>query len=49
MFTGIIEATGTVAAISHNGTNTSFWIESSLAPELKVDQSVAHNDACLTV
>lgn len=29
--------------------NYSFWIESSLSKELKVDQSVAHNGACLTV
>lgn len=49
MFTGIIEALGEVTAVSANGTNKSFAIRSALAPELKVDQSVAHNGVCLTV
>ncbi|MFT3981701.1 MAG: riboflavin synthase [Ferruginibacter sp.] len=49
MFTGIIEQTGTVSALETNGTNISFWIESVLAPELKVDQSLSHNGVCLTV
>lgn len=49
MFTGIIETTATVAAIAHEGSNVHFTIESSLAPHLKIDQSVAHNGVCLTV
>ncbi len=49
MFTGIIETTGRVAAIEPEGTNLIFRIESSLTPELKVDQSVSHNGVCLTV
>lgn len=49
MFTGIIESTGLVAAIDAEGTNLTFTIESSLAPELKIDQSVSHNGVCLTV
>jgi riboflavin synthase len=49
MFTGIIENTGTVAEVITNGTNRSFWIESAIAGELKIDQSVAHNGVCLTV
>jgi riboflavin synthase len=49
MFTGIIETIGQVALVRLDGTNTDFWIESALAPELKVDQSVAHNGVCLTV
>ena len=49
MFTGIIEATGTVASIEAEGTNLTFRIESSMAPELKIDQSVSHNGVCLTV
>jgi len=32
-----------------NGTNRSFWIESDLSQELKVDQSVSHSGICLTV
>jgi riboflavin synthase len=49
MFTGIIEKTGVVEEIISNGTNKAFWITSSLANELKVDQSVSHNGVCLTV
>ncbi len=49
MFTGIIEATGTVTAISENGTNKTFIISSPLSHELKIDQSVSHNGVCLTV
>lgn len=49
MFTGIIENTGKIAAISARGTNLSFWISSPISDELKVDQSVSHNGVCLTV
>ena len=49
MFTGIVEKTGRVAAIQAEGTNLTFTIESLLATELKVDQSVSHNGICLTV
>jgi riboflavin synthase len=49
MFTGIIETTGKVKDIIVKGTNRSFWIESPLSGELKIDQSVAHNGVCLTV
>ncbi len=49
MFTGIIESTGTIRAVSAAGTNKTFLVDSSLAPELKVDQSLAHNGVCLTV
>lgn len=49
MFTGIIETLGSVVAISSSGTNTNFEIETSLGPELKIDQSVSHNGVCLTV
>lgn len=49
MFTGIIETTGRVSAIEADGTNLTFRIESTLAPELKIDQSVSHNGICLTV
>lgn len=49
MFTGIIEAIGTIASIETEGSNVHFFIRSGITPELKVDQSVAHNGVCLTV
>ncbi|MGN6567378.1 MAG: riboflavin synthase [Flavipsychrobacter sp.] len=49
MFTGIIETTGLVKSVQHNGSNVELWIESSITHELKIDQSVAHNGVCLTV
>ncbi len=49
MFTGIVEAMGTVIGRTENERNVDFWIESPFSAELKVDQSVAHNGACLTV
>jgi riboflavin synthase len=49
MFTGIIEAMGRIERVAEQGTNKSFWIESSLASRFKVDQSIAHNGVCLTV
>ena len=49
MFTGIIETLATITAIETEGTNVTFTLKSSLAHELKIDQSVAHNGVCLTV
>ncbi len=49
MFTGIIEAVGTITSIESKGTNKSFWIESAISEELKVDQSLSHEGVCLTV
>jgi len=49
MFTGIIETTGFIKNIAVSGSNRSFWIESSISQELKLDQSVSHNGICLTV
>jgi len=49
MFTGIIETMGTVAAVTADGSNLQFTIESTIAGKLQVDQSVAHNGVCLTV
>ena len=49
MFTGIIESVGQIVRLESSGTNTHFWIESPLGPELKVDQSISHNGVCLTV
>lgn len=49
MFTGIIEALGTVTNVRAEGTNQHFTIASPFAAELQIDQSVAHNGVCLTV
>jgi len=49
MFTGIIEEKGTITDIISAGTNKTFWIESPISIELKIDQSVAHSGVCLTV
>jgi len=49
MFTGIIESRGTITRIIPNGSNLDFWISAPITPELKIDQSVAHNGVCLTV
>ncbi len=49
MFTGIIESLGTITKIEVEGTNKHFTIESPISKELKIDQSIAHNGACLTV
>jgi riboflavin synthase len=49
MFTGIIEQKGIIKDVTISGTNRSFYVESSISPELKVDQSVSHDGVCLTV
>ena len=49
MFTGIIETMGQIKEIASKGTNRSFWVESTLFSDLKVDQSISHNGVCLTV
>lgn len=48
MFTGIVETMGKVVAIDR-ADNTTFIVESTLTPELRIDQSVSHNGVCLTV
>ena len=49
MFTGIIEAFGEVKGLEKEGENLHITLNSDLASELKVDQSLAHNGVCLTV
>lgn len=49
MFTGIIEDLGLVKELEKENNNLHLTIESGLAPELKIDQSVSHNGVCLTV
>jgi riboflavin synthase len=49
MFTGIIEALGSIVSVEDSGTNRVFWVESAISKELKPDQSVSHDGVCLTV
>ena len=49
MFTGIIEAFGTITQLEKEGENIHIRLKSNLTSELKIDQSVAHNGVCLTV
>ncbi|PHI18562.1 riboflavin synthase [Lewinellaceae bacterium SD302] len=49
MFTGIIETTGLIQRIQHEGTNVHYTVKSELSPELRIDQSLAHDGCCLTV
>ncbi|MFZ0490188.1 MAG: riboflavin synthase [Salegentibacter sp.] len=49
MFTGIIEEVGEIKELRHEAGNLHITIQANLGPELKVDQSVAHNGVCLTV
>jgi len=49
MFTGIIETLGKVTDLRREQGNLHITVESSIAAELKIDQSVAHNGVCLTV
>ncbi len=49
MFTGIIESTGKLLAVSKEGSNLRLRMQANFTHELKVDQSVAHNGICLTI
>ncbi len=49
MFTGIIEELGEIVSLETHRTNLNIIIKATIASELKVDQSVAHNGVCLTV
>ena len=49
MFTGIIESVGEIKSLRNEDGNLHLTVISSIAPELKIDQSVAHNGVCLTV
>lgn len=48
MFTGIVEKTGKIVDIQRDKTNIHFTIETPLAQEMKIDQSMAHDGVCLT-
>jgi len=49
MFTGIIEELGTVKNIAKEKGNLVLTIEASFAKKLKLNESVSHNGACLSV
>ena len=49
MFTGIIESVGKIKTLTKEGENLHIEVQSDLASELKIDQSVSHNGVCLTV
>ena len=49
MFTGIIESIAKVEDIKNYKGNLQITYKSSIAKELKVDQSVCHDGACLTI
>ena len=49
MFTGIIEALGQVVKLEKDRGNLHITVKADFTPELKIDQSVAHNGVCLTV
>jgi len=49
MFTGIIETLGSVTKVEKEGANQTFCMESSIASEVRIDQSISHNGVCLTV
>ncbi len=49
MFTGIIETMGEITDVQREQSNVHFSVRSSISHELKIDQSVSHNGACLTV
>ncbi|MDB5017176.1 MAG: riboflavin synthase alpha chain [Mucilaginibacter sp.] len=49
MFTGIIETLGKITDLQHEQGNLNITVQSAIAAELKIDQSVSHNGVCLTV
>ncbi len=49
MFSGIVEALGTVTRIDREGDNVHITLRAPFTDQLHIDQSVAHNGVCLTV
>lgn len=49
MFSGIIETVGEVVNLQKEKNNLHLTLKSNFTPELKIDQSIAHNGVCLTV
>ena len=48
MFTGIIEAMGTIRKLSADRTNKTSGLKATLSSHLKIDESLCHNGVCLT-
>ncbi|WP_373058027.1 riboflavin synthase [Zunongwangia sp. H14] len=49
MFTGIIEEVAEVVELTRENNNLHLSIKAKFTPELRIDQSIAHNGVCLTV
>lgn len=49
MFTGIVEAPGTIEEIKKEGSNIDFRISSKISHTLEVNQSLNHDGVCLTI
>lgn len=49
MFTGIVEELGEIRRLDRAGDNLHIKVKAEMTPELKIDQSIAHNGVCLTV
>ncbi len=49
MFTGIVETLGIISDIKKDQENIHLTVQTNIASELKIDQSVSHNGICLTV
>ncbi|MDT0687853.1 riboflavin synthase [Autumnicola psychrophila] len=49
MFTGIIEEVGEITTLHKEEENLHIKVKAKFTPELKIDQSIAHNGVCLTV
>lgn len=49
MFTGLVESVGAVAALEPAPAGWSIWIQTPIAPELRLGDSVAVDGVCLTV
>ncbi|HKB05799.1 MAG TPA: riboflavin synthase [Gemmataceae bacterium] len=49
MFTGLVEALGTISRADNAGAGRRLVVRDSIAPQLAVGESVAVNGACLTV
>lgn len=49
MFSGIVEAIGTVRAIETTPNGKRFWIEAPFVDSLSLGASIAHNGTCLSV
>ena len=49
MFSGIVEEVGEIVALRQEQNNLHITVKALFTHELKIDQSIAHNGACLTV